>query len=231
MATSHARKSPTFGGADDLIGAFAKQSPTASRTRLTRLSRAAALLTALTDDQLQAFAAAKAALPDLVNRILAQTRTETKPPERISLQGVGPVVEMEGDDPGDLLSEEEGLRRLYAYAKPSPLEDWAGPTAGPVDIERTLEIPRSTLHHWQRKGLIIGLLNGVRKNVFPLDQFVDGKPLAGLAEVLTIIDHPRVTWRWMRTPHPLLGGAKPLTRLKQGRVEEVLRAAQTNFGQ
>ncbi len=232
MSTSHARKSAGLGGgADDLIGAFAKRSPSASRSRLTSLSRAAAALTALSDDQLKAFAGAKSRLPDLVNRMLAQTRTETKTPERISLQGLGTPEISEGEGLGELLSEEEGRRRLDAYAKPSLLKDWAGPTAGPVEIERALKIPRSTLHQWQRKGLVIGLLNGVRKNVFPLEQFVDGKPVAGIAEVMAIIDHPRITWRWMKTPHPLLGGAKPLTRLKQGRQDEVLRAAHTNFGQ
>ena len=231
MATSQARKSTTY-GADDLIGAFAKQNPTASRTRLTRLSRVAAKLDALTDDQLSGLDRISARFPDIVDRILAQVRPAPKAPERFRVDRTGPVVEMQGEGLGELLTEAEGRRRLHASAKPQPLEDWAGPTAGPVDIERALGIPRSTLHHWQRKGLVIGLLNGVKKNVFPLEQFVDGKPVAGIAEVMAIIPNPpRITWRWMRTPHPLLGGAKPLTRLKQGRQEEVLSAAQTNFGQ
>lgn len=231
MATSHARKAPTFGGADDLIGAFAKKNPTASRMRLTRLGRVAARLDALTDDQLNGLDRVSAKLPDLVDRILAQVRPAAKAPERFIVDRSGPVEIVQGEGLGELLSEEEGRRRMDEYATPVSLESWAGPTAGPVDIERTLKIPRSTLHHWQRKGLVIGLLNGVRKNVFPLEQFVDGKPVAGLDEVMAIINQPRVTWRWMLTPHPLLGGAKPLTRLKQGRQEEVLRAAQTNFGQ
>jgi len=231
MATSHARKVPAFGGADDLIGAFAKQNPTASRTRLTRLSRVAAKLDALTDDQLNGLDRLSATLPDLVDRILAQMRTPAKAHERFIVDRSGPVEISQGEGFGELLTEEEGRRRIHEYATPQGLESWAGPTAGPVEIERTLKIPRSTLHHWQRKGLIIGLLNGVRKNVFPTEQFVDGKPVDGLAEVLAIINQPQVTWRWMRTPHPLLGGAKPLTRLKQGRLDEVLSAAQTNFGQ
>ena len=151
---------------------------------------------------------------------------------RIILKPRGPVEVSQGAGLGELLTLEEG-RRLheYALATGTSLEDWAGATAGPVELAHKLGVSRSTLHAWQTKRLAIGLLNGLRKNVFPLEQFVDGKPVAGIADVLAVIGEPRVTWMWFKEPSPLLNGATPLARLKRGRVDEVLRAAQTNFGQ
>jgi hypothetical protein len=40
------------------------------------------------------------------------------------------------------------------------IEEWAGPAAGPVELERDYGIRRSTLHNWQRHGAVIGLLKG-----------------------------------------------------------------------
>jgi len=100
-----------------------------------------------------------------------------------------------------------------------------------VEIERSIGVPRSTLHAWQGRGLVIGLMNGVRRKVFPVEQFVDGKPIAGIADILTVIGDPRTAWRWLKEPSPLLNGATPLAGLKRGRLDEVLNAAKTNFGQ
>jgi hypothetical protein len=52
-----------------------------------------------------------------------------------------------------------------------------------------------------------------------------------IAEVLAVIGEPGVAWMWLKEPSPLLNGATPLARLKRGHLDEVLRAAQTNFGQ
>jgi hypothetical protein len=198
-------------------------------------SRAAAILGAavaeLSITQQRRLIKHKAALPNLVAMVLAQLDQSAKPAGRIILSPRGPVEVSQSERLDELLTLAEGRRRLYEYATPMALEDWAGATAGPVEIERSLGIPRSTLHAWQGKGLVIGLLNGVRRNVFPLDQFVDGKPVAGIADVLAVVGEPRTTWRWLKEPHPLLNGAAPLALLKRGRLDEVLRAARTNFGQ
>ena len=203
-------------------------------------SRAAAVLGAavakLSIDQQRRLVKHKAALPDLVAKVLAQLDAAdpaARAENRIILKPRGPVEVSQGEGLGELLTLEEGRRRVhdYALATGTSFESWAGATTGPVEIERSLGIPRSTLHAWQGKGLVIGLLNGVRKNVFPLEQFVDGKPVAGIADVLAAIGEPRVAWMWLKEPSPLLDGATPLARLKRGHLDEVLRAAQTNFGQ
>lgn len=102
-----------------------------------------------------------------------------------------PVEVSQGAGMGDLLDIDEGRRRLTAYAVPSRIEDWAGPVAGPVEIEKMFGTKRSTLHDWQKRGAVIGLLKGERKHVFPLAQFVDGRPVKGMSDVTRIIGNPR----------------------------------------
>jgi hypothetical protein len=144
--------------------------------------------------------------------------------DRIILKPRGPVEVSQGEGLGELPTQEEGRRWVHDTPRRCPWRTGAG---GDRALARH---PRSTLHARQGKGLVIGLLNGVRKNVFPLEQFVDGKPVAGIADVLEVIREPRTTWRWLKEPSPLLNGATPLARLKRGRLDEVLRPAQTNFG-
>lgn len=141
-----------------------------------------------------------------------------------------PVEESEGEGFGDLLSEEEGRRRVIAYAKPVRLEDWAGPVGGPGEIERHFGTRRSTLHEWQKRGAVIGLLKGERKHVYPLAQFIDGRPVEGMTRITRIIANPRAAWLWLTTPHPIGDKSPPLERLKQGRIDEVAAAAEHDFG-
>jgi hypothetical protein len=68
---------------------------------------------------------------------------------------------------GKLLSAEEGRARITDYATPTKVEDWAGPLAGPTELERAFGIARSTLHTWQKQGAVVGLLVGTRKHAFP----------------------------------------------------------------
>ncbi len=198
-------------------------------------SRAAAVLGAaaakLSVDQQKRLVRHEAAVPDLVARVLAQLDQTNTPSDYIVLSPLAPSEVSQGEGLGEPLAPAEGRRRLHDYATPMTLEDWAGATAGPVEIERALHIPRSTLHAWRSKGLVLGLLNGLRKTVYPLDQFVDGKPVAGLANVMGQVGEPRTTWRWLKEAHPLLGGTAPLALLKCGRLDDVLLAARANFGQ
>jgi hypothetical protein len=101
--------------------------------------------------------------------------------------------------------------------------------AGPTELEREHGVARSTLHAWQKQGAVIGLLVGVRKHAFPVEQFIDGRPIAGLAAVLGVIGDPRVAWLWLREPNPGLAGASPLARLKSGAVDSVVEVARANF--
>ena len=140
-----------------------------------------------------------------------------------------PVEVSKGAGFGELLDIEEGRRRLAEYATPMRIEEWAGSVAGPVELERDYGIRRSTLHNWQRRGAVVGLLKGERKHVFPLEQFVDGRPVEGISNVLSVVGHQRRAWLWLVQPSPLLGNKRPIDLLRQARIDDVVEAAGTVF--
>ncbi|WFP76445.1 antitoxin Xre/MbcA/ParS toxin-binding domain-containing protein [Mesorhizobium sp. WSM4906] len=105
------------------------------------------------------------------------------------------------------------------------IEDWAGEVAGSTYLEERLRIPRSTLHRWQRRGEVVALRKGGRKHVFPLAQFVDGRPAPGIGEVLAAITNPRLAWFWLTRPSAELGGRIPIEMLREDMIEDVVRIA------
>lgn len=105
------------------------------------------------------------------------------------------------------------------------IEDWAGEVAGSTYLEENFRIPRSTLHRWQKRNEVIALRKGGRKHVFPLAQFVDGRPAPGISEVLSLITTPRVAWSWLNRPSRELDGRVPIEMLKQDMVQDVVKAA------
>ncbi|MER9300107.1 MbcA/ParS/Xre antitoxin family protein [Mesorhizobium sp. M0621] len=105
------------------------------------------------------------------------------------------------------------------------IEDWAGRVAGSTYLEENLRIARSTLHRWQRRGEVIALRKGGRKHVFPLAQFVDGRPVAGIPGVLSQISNPRLAWLWLTRPSAQLDGRVPIDLLRQDQVDDVVEAA------
>ncbi len=141
----------------------------------------------------------------------------------------GAAIEV-GEGLGEPLSSVDGLRRLQAYATRKKIESWAGEVAGPSDLERGFGISRSTLHDWQKRGAAIGLLAGRRKHVFPLAQFIDGRPIEGLAEVVEAAGSARAAWLWLVEPHPSLHGRKPLEQLEAGNQEAIIDLAVRDFG-
>lgn len=105
------------------------------------------------------------------------------------------------------------------------IEDWAGAIAGPTYLEEHFGIPRSTLHWWQRHNDVIALRKGARKHVFPLAQFIDGRPAPGIRQVLSFIANPRSAWLWLTSPSPRLDGRIPIEMLRQDLAAEVICAA------
>lgn len=148
-------------------------------------------------------------------------RTAIKPPEKVEAS--------KGSGFGEILNPEEGKRRLADYATHIPLEEWAGPVAGSSVLMSDLGIARSTLHDWQKRGQVISLLKGAKKHVFPLEQFMDGRPLQGIGQVLAIIGNPRRAWLWLVQESPLLRSKRPIDLLRQDRKDDVVEAARTVF--
>ena len=105
-------------------------------------------------------------------------------------------------------------------------DDWAGPVAGPTEIERFYGIPRSTLYRWQKLNEAVAISTRTSsKPVFPLRQFVDGRPLPGLASIISIVGSQREAWKWLISPNPDFAGDAPLDVLASGKVDTVANAA------
>jgi hypothetical protein len=104
--------------------------------------------------------------------------------------------------------------------------NWAGPVAGPTFLERTFGISRSSLHRWQRRNHVVALRSGGRRHVFPLAQFVDGRPAVGIADVLDLFASSRLAWLWLSRPSSQLGARIPIDLLKQDDRSTVIEAAQ-----
>ncbi len=140
-----------------------------------------------------------------------------------------PVERSSGAGLGAILTTEVGDARLEVLRDKGPIEGWAGPVAGAGEIQATLAISRSTLHQWHARNAVVGLLRGERKRVYPLEQFIDGRPLEGVSDVVAVAPDQRSAWLWLRQPHPALGATTPLDLLKAGKREDVRRAAERDF--
>jgi hypothetical protein len=217
----------------EMIGVFAKRNPQCSRAQLQTIGKlvaevgaAAAKLPAGAQRRL---AARSAELRQVITEIATRPSASVSTEQSLKLVARGPVEVSQGEGQGAVLTTEEGRERLAAYATATKIEAWAGRLAGPTELERDFGTARSTLHAWQKQGDVIGLLVGVRKHAFPVEQFVDGRPVAGLGLVLQVIGEPRTTWLWLREPNPELAGATPLARLKAGAINDVLEIARLNF--
>ena len=217
---------------DDILDVLARHNPGLSTAALKvtgRVMLAVSTATArLTAEQQRQIASHEDKLAEVVEAAVADLAGKGELPPTV-LKIDRPVEVSQGAGTGDLLDIEEGRRRLAAYVVPSRIEDWAGPVAGPAEIEKNFGTKRSTLHDWQKRGAVIGLLRGERKHVFPLAQFVDGRPVKGMSDVTRIIRNPRAAWQWLIQPKPSLGGT-PLDQLKAGNIDRVVAVADLDFG-
>jgi hypothetical protein len=123
------------------------------------------------------------------------------------------------------------LRRNQASSVTASLplaDDWAGPVAGPTEIERFYGIPRSTLYRWQKLNEVVAIRSRTSsKPVFPLRQFLDGRPVDGLAAVIAIYRDQRTAWKWLIDPNSDFDGKSPLDMLLIGETQLVVNAALT----
>jgi hypothetical protein len=219
----------------DIVDVLAKHNPGLSKSALETTGKAVAALSAAAarlspEQQRQIVDHEKDLTKAMEDVVTGLTTTGASAEKLIPLRVHTPVQESKGAGLGKLLDHREGLRRLANYATPTRLEDWAGPVAGPGEIEKRYGTKRSTLHDWQKRGAIIGLLKGERKHVYPLAQLIDGRPVPGMSQITRMIGNPRVAWLWLTRPHPTGDGTAPLDRLKHGRVGEVVEAAERDFG-
>jgi uncharacterized protein (DUF2384 family) len=102
---------------------------------------------------------------------------------------------------------------------------WAGEVAGPTLLERKYGIARSTLHRWQRLRQVISFRAGGKKYVFPLAQFIDGRPVSGISAVLEVFGDDRRAWQWLISPCASLDDHVPLRLLRIEQIDQVIDEA------
>jgi uncharacterized protein (DUF2384 family) len=162
-------------------------------------------------------------------RRLVESFSDDASGSKIKLAIPDTVEPSNGEGLGPIVSADEGRSRLRDFAVARKIEEWAGPVAGGSELNRDYGIPRSTLHRWQHSDEVIGLLKGTRKHVFPIEQFVDGRPAQGIPAVVSLAGGHRVAWHWLRQPNPVLSNRKPIDLLKQDRIDQVVDSARAYF--
>lgn len=97
--------------------------------------------------------------------------------------------------------------------------------AAPARARREADLPAGCL---QRRGLL-ALKTGSGRAVYPLFQFVAGRPVDGLADVLDAVPEQLASrWTlasWLVTPRAELDGERPVEVLADGSPQPVVRAA------
>lgn len=162
--------------------------------------------------------------PAVEKRGATVERRARRPARKIMLEGGGLA------DESELLSPEEGLRRLRIGAVAIRVEDWGGEVLGPQAAAAKIGVARSTLDNWRHAGDLVTLPKGKQRHVIPMVQFHEGRPVDGLGRVLAIAISPQVAWQWLIQPSARLDGKTPLEVLKQGGTDEVVRAAEWSLG-
>ena len=212
----------------DLINMFAQRNPKSSRGDLTEVGKLVAEFSATAAELSPAARKRLIARKDRFKKLIVEIAAESEAGP-LNLTAKSSAEDSQGAGLGKVLSAEAGRARIAEYATPTKVEDWAGPLAGPTELERNFGVARSTLHTWQKQRVVIGLLVGVRKHAFPTEQFVDGRPVTGLAAIVEAIGDMRAAWLWLREPNPGLAGVTPLARLKAGATDNVVEMARSNF--
>ena len=179
----------------------------------------ASAVTLLSPKHQRAIDAIHADLPGLASKFVRALAAEAARRSEAGIAGAtNPPTTLLADVEPPSLPKSDDLESML-------IEDWAGRVAGSTYLEENLRIARSTLHRWQRRGEVIALRKGGRKHVFPLAQFVDGRPVAGIRDVLSLISNPRLAWLWLTRPSAQLDGRVPIDLLRQDEVVEVVEAA------
>jgi hypothetical protein len=168
--------------------------------------------------------------------IASQLASQTQVIQRSMLSLEADATDFANDFVADVVgAATQSVRKKLKRFRPEAIQedtlqladDWAGTVAGPTLIERHYGIPRSTLYRWQKLNEVVAISSRTsRKPVFPLKQFVDGRPVNGVADVVSIFGDQRRAWQWLVTKNTITNGA-PIDALLRGEVESVVKAAQS----
>jgi hypothetical protein len=85
------------------------------------------------------------------------------------------------------------------------------------------------VEEYRKNYQILGISSDNSKYLYPRFQFKDHQVLSGLALVLQALKHfdPSIQLMFLKTGDMRLDGETPLSYLQVGRIDEVLRAAES----
>lgn len=95
-------------------------------------------------------------------------------------------------------------------------------------VAQLLNMSRQAVDKRRIKHQLLGVSMGRRGYLYPLCQFQDHQVIPGLAQVLNVLKDfsPWTQLMFLKTGDVRLGGKTPLTYLQDGKIEDVLAAAE-----
>jgi hypothetical protein len=224
-----ADKRPTIVALEATFNDLLKGVAPAADERLNALRHVVFAIFALDKSEPQAFETLEKLKPDFELLLADELDTSLKPADDVIHDSVDEDV---GEGIGEILTAREGRKLLNQYAVTRPLESWAGKVASAGELQRQFDIRRNTLSEWRKRDAVIGIRKGMRNYVYPIEQFVDGAPVDGIAAVVDVAPNPRAAWLWLRQEHGALEGMRPIDLLRNDLVtsrERVALAAKRDF--
>lgn len=128
---------------------------------------------------------------------------------------------------GETISVSAGKDRLDAIGIEAEVDEWAASELlGAGDMAARVGVARTSLDNWRRVHKVLALRKGVRNYVYPVRQFDRRGPVEGLDTVRAHFGNDEAAWEWLVTPNRFTSDAEPIERLRGGKIEEVVRAAE-----
>ncbi|MBY4639889.1 hypothetical protein K6L44_07785 [Gluconacetobacter entanii] len=142
------------------------------------------------------------------------------------------IVSSTDDSKTDDLRTVEQLNSsdLKKFVVETPIESWAGYVLKAGEIREKFGIPTSTLHSWRETNKIVAIKRNHRNFCYPIEQFVDSKPVAGIEDILKLSPSSRSAWLWLCQRHPTTKDMRPIDLLRNGDAQVVVDAAHGEFG-
>jgi excisionase family DNA binding protein len=170
---------------------------------------------------------------------------KTKPPEIRGLYGLSEradrflkrhpdrarqaiIAALEALAADDVSEDRAPERDIPERLKPFVVErEYDSSILGVTEAARRLEMSRTTVYEWVRKHVLLGWTATRRGLHIPSEQILGpGKVVGGIAEVLDIIEEPKLAWIFLSEERPFSEDVcRPIDKLKSGEIDEVVRAA------
>lgn len=201
-------------------------------TRIVRLSNLISSASKVSDDRLLLLERLAEAIIDgrgsnEVIEIAKRSAELAQDTETVDRTESSSRSDLEGKGIGEILDRKAVQDRLATELVDDESTEWADSVLlGVVDAAKRLGVTRSTLDNWRRSQKALAFSHGLRNFVFPMEQFARAKPLVGLDSVRSHFASDEDAWEWLVTPSHWTSDQKPLNWLREGLVEEVVRAAE-----